>query len=124
MSFAGNPPNTIGFDEEAQDSEFALQIVGDVHELWLALMARESDPEDLARACTECESDAKISADQAEAILDVQPESGPDTELDSEIDKNYFANMNSGSVKLSSFWMAILTASLMSKVLFRNRLFQ
>ena len=48
--FSGNEPNTIGFDEEAQDSEFALQVVDDVHELWAALMARDSDPDDLVRA--------------------------------------------------------------------------
>ena len=121
MSFAGNPPNTIGFEEEAQDSEFALQVVSDVHELWLDLMARESDPEDLARACTQCESSAEISADEALAVLDGQPELGPEVELDSEIDKNYFAVLSSGSFRLSSSWQTIIIAPLIiTKISLRN----
>ena len=120
MSFAGNPPNTIGFDGEAQDSEFALQVVNEVHELWLDLMARETDPEDLARACTQCESSAEISEDEALAVLEGQPDPGPDGELDSEIDKNYFVNVESSSVELSSFWQIILLAQLITIVPFIN----
>ena len=88
--FAGNPPNEIGFEEEPQGSEFALQVVSDVHELWKDLMARDSDPEYLSRACTQCESIARITAEEAQDVLDAQPDLGPDVPLDSEVDEIYF----------------------------------
>ena len=94
--------------------------MSDVHELWLELMARGSDPEGLARACTQYESGAKISADEALDVLEGLSDPGPDAELDSEIDKNYFADLPSSSVKLSSSWHTILIAPLIIKMLFRN----
>ena len=118
--FTGNPPNTIGFEEEAQGSEFALQVVSDVHELWKDLMARDSDPEDLSRACTQCESTARITAEEAQIVLDDQPDRGPDIPLDSEVDEIYFPSLSSGSHKLSSTMHTIILALLIWKMLFRN----
>lgn len=110
----GNEPNTIGFDEEAQDSDFALQVVDDVHELWADLMARDSDPDDLVRACTQCESVAKISAGEAQDVLNEQPDPGPELELDSEIDKNYFLTLSSSSTRMcTTLWPSAALFSLM-----------
>ena len=118
--FAGNPPNEIGFEEEPQGSEFALQVVSDVHELWKDLMARDSDPEDLSRACTQCESIARITAEEAQDVLDAQPDLGPDVPLDSEVDEIYFPPQFSVSHKLSSSLHTIILGLLIWKMLFRN----
>ena len=39
--FSGKPPNEFAFDGRPKERDFALKVVGDVHEQWKALMRRE-----------------------------------------------------------------------------------
>ena len=39
--FSGKPPNEFAFDGRPKERDFALKVVGDVHDQWKALMRRE-----------------------------------------------------------------------------------
>ena len=51
--FSGKPPNEFAFDGRPKERDFALKVVGDVHEQWKALMRRE-DSGSVVRDAIQC----------------------------------------------------------------------
>ena len=90
--FSGKPPNEFAFDGRPKERDFALKVVGEVHEQWKALMSRE-DSGSVIRACTQYDCGSKIAGDAAQAVLDAQPDPGEDAELESVVDKNHFVKL-------------------------------
>ncbi len=80
FQFSGKPPNEFAFDGRAKDREFALKVIGEVHDQWKSLMAKDGDT-DVSRVCTQFEGKDKISADDAKAILAAESPAGPDAEV-------------------------------------------
>ena len=92
LLFSGKPPNEFAFDGRPKERDFALKVVGDVHEQWKALMQKGGDTA-VVRACTQYECSSKINSDEAQAVLDEQPDPGEDVELESVVDKNHFVKL-------------------------------
>eukprot|EP00047_Mylnosiga_fluctuans_P001598 m.221067 g.221067 ORF g.221067 m.221067 type:complete len:288 (+) comp10508_c0_seq1:102-965(+) len=65
---AGKPENTFAFNGEAKSKDFALQILGELHEQWVALQSGEA-PAKLSTVNTTLENKNKISGDEAASIV-------------------------------------------------------
>merc|ERR1712117_149235 len=82
----GKPPNEFAFEAKPKGREFALKVVGDVHEQWKALMSRE-DSGSVVRSCTQYECSEKVSAEDANAAMEAAAPAGEAGELANAVDK-------------------------------------
>lgn len=89
----GKPANKFAFNNEAKDKAFAQTVIEQCNDQWKALMALDADPEGVSRACTQTESSAKISAEDAEAVVAAGAAAGEDGEINREaVEKWHYIN--------------------------------
>ena len=74
----GKPENEFAFGGKPKDAHFARELVEEVHGHWKVLMERSSTSHQIDRSCTECDFHSKISPEEAKALIDTQPDKGPD----------------------------------------------
>jgi len=87
----GKPENQFAFNGEARDREYALNIIKEVHEHWKHLIQKQADAGSISCSnVTVSDSPYKVTAEDAEKILNESPNPGPPAELDNSVDKWYY----------------------------------
>lgn len=80
----GKPKNVFGFDNQYQNAAFAKQVITDTHGFWKSAIDGEKD-KGLSWKHTTCDVEStKLSADEAQAIVDAQPEFDTPNEITDE----------------------------------------
>jgi len=93
----GKPENVFGFDGAYKDPEFAGKVIEETHEFWLKLVGVQQPTLEPGSLCTStvtvegCE--AKVSREEATAILTETPQLTEGPERDSAVDKWHYAHL-------------------------------
>ena len=82
----GKPPNEFAFDAQPKNRDFAIDIIKSLNDQWKALMSGEGY-EGLSRTCTQYESSEKVSAEEANAVLEAAAPVGEPGDLSDAVDK-------------------------------------
>ena len=76
----GKPPNEFAFDAKPKNKDFALNIIKSLNDQWKALMSGQGS-EGVSRTCTQYECSEKVSAEDANAVLEAAAPVGEPGEL-------------------------------------------
>ena len=89
----GKPANEFAFDGKPKNREFAVDIIKTLHDQWKTLMAGAETVDGVTRECTQYECSSKISAEDANAILEGAAEVGEDGSLADSVDKWHYVKL-------------------------------
>eukprot|EP00095_Tigriopus_kingsejongensis_P001631 maker-scaffold121_size336169-snap-gene-0.12 protein:Tk01631 transcript:maker-scaffold121_size336169-snap-gene-0.12-mRNA-1 annotation:"inorganic pyrophosphatase" len=89
----GKPPNEFAFNAEPKNREFALKIIDECNDQWKKLMARDSNPEGLDRACTQFEGPSKMGVAEAKAVVESAAAVSIELPVDSAVDKWHYVKL-------------------------------
>jgi len=87
---SGKPPNVFAFDGKIMDTNFCHKIVAESHEQWKQLMLKDADFREIERSSTVHESVFKISANEAQKVLETNLGKGCDKAYDANVHKWYY----------------------------------
>ncbi|XP_063992076.1 inorganic pyrophosphatase [Diachasmimorpha longicaudata] len=90
----GKPENQFAFNGDAKPRDFALNIVGEVHEHWKNLIKRETPPTGISCANgTVQDCKFKIDAAAAEEVYKQSPECAEGSPIDPIVDKWHYVHL-------------------------------
>jgi len=89
----GKPANEFAFDAKPKNREFAIDIIKSLHDQWKALMSAENTQEGVSRTCSQYDCKDKVSAEDANAILEAEAESGEAGVLADSVDKWHYVKL-------------------------------
>jgi len=90
----GKPENEFAFDGEAKNKEFTVDIIGQTHAQWQALVANQVDNGGLACENTSVASSPyTITKEQAQAAIDAAPPKGAPAPIAPEVDMWHYVKL-------------------------------
>ncbi|XP_041838663.1 inorganic pyrophosphatase 2, mitochondrial isoform X2 [Melanotaenia boesemani] len=87
----GKPENQFGFNGQFKDKDFAVKIIKSTHELWKALVQKQTNAAGIeCKNISCCDSPFQCSADEANIIVQSAPVFGTALSVSPEVDKWHF----------------------------------
>lgn len=88
----GKPANEFAFDAKPKNRDFAIDIIKTLHDQWKALMSG-TETQGVSRSCTQYECSEKVSAEDANAVLEAAAECGETGPLADSVDKWHYVKL-------------------------------
>lgn len=94
----GKPENQFAFNGDPKNAEFALDIIEETNKFWRGLVSKElADSTGIAIAGTTGGVPTPMTAAEAEAVVEANPEPGNPGFVDPFVDKWHYVTVNPSS---------------------------